>query len=164
MKSALFLATTFLAAPLAAQAPSADPLAPMPSAPVQIPPLQTAPQVVSPAPPPAPVIAIPKDWRGVFDAIRAGNWASARAGIAVLPPGVLTPLARAELYTAKGSPTVDVGSLRALVTAAPELPHAGQLARMATTRAAPAHAANRPPHRPRNRPSTHLLPADRDDT
>ena len=41
----------------------------------------------------------------MFDAIDAGNWASARAGIVTLPPGVLAPVARAELYTAKGSPT-----------------------------------------------------------
>ena len=40
----------------------------------------------------------------MFDAIDAGNWASAQAGIAALPPSVLTPVAKAELYTAKGSP------------------------------------------------------------
>ena len=49
-------------------------------------------------------VQVPRDWRGVFDAIDAGNWASAQAGIAALPRGVLTPVARAELYTAKGSP------------------------------------------------------------
>ena len=43
---------------------------------------------------------MPKDWRGVFDAIDAGNWAAAQAGIAALPAGVLTPVAKAELYTA----------------------------------------------------------------
>ena len=79
-------------------------------------------------------VAIPKDWRGVFDAIDAGNWASAQAGIAALPPGVLTAEAKAELYTAKGSPTVDLASLQALIAAAPELPQANQLALMAIKR------------------------------
>lgn len=91
---------------------------------------------IQPAPPPAPVIAIPRDWRGVFDAIDSGNWASARAGIATLPRSVLTPVARAELYTAKGSPAVDLASLQALIVEAPELPQADQLARMAITRGA----------------------------
>jgi soluble lytic murein transglycosylase-like protein len=79
---------------------------------------------------------IPKDWRGVFDAIDAGNWASAQAGIAALPPSVLTPVAKAELYTAKGSPVVDAASLQALITQAPELPEASQLAWMAAKRGA----------------------------
>jgi soluble lytic murein transglycosylase len=92
----------------------------------------------SPQARPATNIVIPKDWRGVFDAIDVGNWASAQAGIATLPAGILTPLARAELYTAKGSPTVDLGSLQALVAAAPELPQAEQLARMAWNRGATA--------------------------
>ena len=91
---------------------------------------------VQPALPPAPVIAIPRDWRGVFDAIDAGNWASARAGIAVLPRSVLTPVAKAKLYTAKGSPPVDLASLQSLIVEAPELPQADQLARMAITRGA----------------------------
>ena len=72
-----------------------------------------------------PAIAAPKDWRGVFDAIDAGNWASAQAGIATLPPSVLTPVAKAELYTAKGSPVVDLASLQALIAQAPELPAGG---------------------------------------
>ena len=53
---------------------------------------------------PPQTVAVPKDWRGVFDAIDAGNWASAQAGIAALPPSILTSVAKAELYTAKGSP------------------------------------------------------------
>jgi soluble lytic murein transglycosylase-like protein len=72
----------------------------------------------------------------VFDAIDSGNWASARAGITTLPPSTLTSLAKAELYTAKGSPTVDLYSIQALLTEAPELPQADQLARMALTRGA----------------------------
>ena len=79
---------------------------------------------------------MPKDWRGVFDAIDAGNWASAQAGIAALPRSVLTPVAKAELYTAKGSPVVDLASLQALLAEAPELPEADQLAAMAVKRGA----------------------------
>jgi soluble lytic murein transglycosylase-like protein len=72
----------------------------------------------------------------VFDAIDAGNWASAQAGIAALPRSVLTPVAKAELYTAKGSPVVDLASLQALIAEAPELPQADQLAAMAVRRGA----------------------------
>jgi soluble lytic murein transglycosylase-like protein len=79
---------------------------------------------------------VPTSWRGVFDAIDAGNWASARAGIAALSPSVLTPVAKAELYTAKGSPVVDLASLQALIAEAPELPEADQLALMAYKRGA----------------------------
>jgi soluble lytic murein transglycosylase len=129
------------AVPLAAQA--SDPLAPIATTPS--PPTNSAPIAVAPAvqqsPVAAPVlpvatIAVPKDWRGVFDAIDAGNWASAQAGIAALPASVLTPVARAELYTARGSPVVDLGSLQALLAEAPDLPEADQLARMAWTRGA----------------------------
>ena len=88
------------------------------------------------APPPQTAVAAPKDWRGVFDAIDAGNWSAARAGIATLPNSVLTPVALAELYTAKGSPVVDLASLQALIAQAPELPQAEQLALMAYKRGA----------------------------
>jgi soluble lytic murein transglycosylase-like protein len=81
-------------------------------------------------------VAAPKDWRGVFDAIDAGNWASAQAGIATLPKSILAPVAKAELYTAKGSPVVDLASLQALIAEAPELPQADQLAAMAYRRGA----------------------------
>src|SRR5437868_6657059 len=93
------------------------------------------PAIVQPAP--ASTVAAPKDWRGVFDAIDNGDWAAARAGIAALPPGVLTPVATAELYTAKSSPTVDLASLQTLIDQAPELPEAQQLALMAWKRGAP---------------------------
>jgi soluble lytic murein transglycosylase len=125
------------AAPVFAQS-APDPLAPL---------LTTAPQVQSQpagqppllpqaAPPAAPAVIVPKDWRGVFDAIDAGNWASAQAGIAALPPSILTPVAKAELYTAKGSPVVDLPALQALIAEAPELPEANQLALMALKRGA----------------------------
>ncbi len=114
-----------------------DPLGPLPAQPAPVPVVaQPAPPSAMPLAPPAPIIMVPKDWRGVFDAIDSGNWASARAGIATLPPGVLTPLAKAELYTAKGSPTIELYSIEALVAQAPELPQADQLARMALSRGA----------------------------
>ncbi len=149
MKPAVFLMGTLAwAAPaLAQQQAGPDPLAPLSTIPsaaqstVQAPvpaPIQPAP--IQPAPPPVPTAAIPKDWRGVFDAIDAGQWAAAQAGIAALPSNILTPVAKAELYTAKGSPSVDLASLQALIAAAPELPQAYQLAMMALGR-----GANTPP-------------------
>jgi soluble lytic murein transglycosylase len=81
-------------------------------------------------------VPVPKDWRGVFDAIDAGAWASAQAGIVTLPPSILTPVAKAELYTARGSPAVDLASLQALIAQAPELPQADQLAALAVRRGA----------------------------
>src|SRR5579864_104675 len=71
-------------------------------------------------------VAAPKDWRGVFDAIDAGQWAAAQAGITALPRSVLTPVAKAELYTARASPIVDLASLQALLAEAPELPESEQ--------------------------------------
>jgi len=147
LKAALLATGALLwAAPGIAQS---DPLAPLPT-PAQ--PAQAAPSSVQfpsaqpvlsepEAQPPASAVAavavaVPKDWRGVFDAIDAGNWASARAGIQMLPPNILTPVATAELYTARGSPVVDLASLQALIARAPELPEANQLALMALRRGA----------------------------
>jgi len=87
------------AAPVFAQTP--DPLAPLQPSPATA---SAQPPTVQPPAPVSPGVAVPKDWRGVFDAIDAGQWASAQAGIAALPPSIITPAARAELYTAKGSP------------------------------------------------------------
>jgi hypothetical protein len=118
------------AAPVFAQTP--DPLAPLQTAPTTA----AQPAIVQPPAPAASTVPAPKDWRGVFDAIDAGQWATAQAGIAALPPGILTPVAKAELYTAKGSPQVDLASLQALISQAPELPQANQLALMAIKRGA----------------------------
>ncbi|HXD02269.1 MAG TPA: hypothetical protein VN627_03070, partial [Novosphingobium sp.] len=87
------------AAPVVAQ-PASDPLAPLPQgtqATAPVPPpapvaIQPAPAPAIPALPAVPTVVVPRDWRGVFDAIDAGNWAAARAGIAALPPGILTPV------------------------------------------------------------------------
>lgn len=72
----------------------------------------------------------------MFDAIYSRDWEAARAGIAALPPSVITPVAKAELYTAKDSPVVDLGSIQALLAEAPDLPQAPQLAAMAARRGA----------------------------
>ena len=128
---------------LAALMPSAafaqDPLAPLATQPAPPAAEQPAPVVLTPPvaqPVPQRTVAVPRDWRSVFRAIRSGDWAAAQAGIAALPPHVLTPVAKAELYTARGSPTVDLPRLQALLAEAPDLPQAEQLARMAITRGA----------------------------
>jgi soluble lytic murein transglycosylase len=130
------------AAPVFAQ--PQDPLAPLPTSttPIVPPPTGQSPPATVPLPtaaqpvPPVATLAVPKDWRGVFDAIDGGNWPSAQAGIATLAQSILTPVARAELYTARGSPVVALASLQALIAQAPELPQANQLAAMAFARGA----------------------------
>jgi soluble lytic murein transglycosylase len=163
LKSGLLaLGTLIWAVPTVAQTVTADPLAPLPATPTPAPatPPVTAPKVLWPTyetvvpvlgpagtaqkpvvasivpPAPATAVVVPKDWRGVFDAIDAGNWASAQAGIATLPPSIVTPVAKAELYTRKGSPVVDLPSLQALLAEAPDLPQAAQLAAMTLKRGA----------------------------
>ena len=94
-----------------------------------------------PAPPPAPVRPIPRDWRGVFVAIRWSDWGGASAGIAMLPDGPLKPVARAELFTARNSPRTELGPILSLLAEAPDLPQADQLQRMAILRGAVAPPA-----------------------
>ena len=156
MKSGMFAFGALVwAAPLFAQ--TLDPLAPLPvPAPPQLPQSGTPDPAATPADQsgsrqdraPQPVatqaiaptrsVPVPTDWRGVFDAIDAGQWASAQAGIASLPRDLLTPVARAELYTAKGSPIVDLASLQELLGEAPEIPEAEQIAALAVKRGATA--------------------------
>jgi len=114
-----------------------DPLAPLPTS--EAPAAQPAVPTTTPTPAPPPVarpVVVPKDWRGVFDAIRAGDWASARAGIAALPNHVLKPVARAELLTARNSPRAELNQILTLLAEAPELPQAEQLQRLALARGA----------------------------
>lgn len=75
-------------------------------------------------------------YRTVFAAIRAGKWADAQIQLDSMKPGPLHAIARAELYTAKGSPKVELAPILALLAQAPELPMAEQLARMAKARGA----------------------------
>ena len=165
----LFLA---VAAAATAQGQASDPLAPLPTQPsvsplpvlVPVPGTQQeqprASEPVAPGPvtvvppvsvpqPVAPVVAVrvPRNYAEVFSAIRGGRWAEAQVGIATLPQSVLTPVAKAELYTAKGSPVVSLGQIQSLLAEAPDLPEAEQLARMALTRGAttlPQYATRRP--------------------
>ncbi|QIL02473.1 lytic transglycosylase domain-containing protein [Sphingomonas sinipercae] len=113
-----------------------DPLAPVvpPSATPPLAQPQPQPQVI--VPPIVRPLVVPRDWKGVFVAIRAGDWAGARAGIETLPPSLATAVARAELYTAKNSPVVSLPEIQALLAQAPDLPQAEQLARMAIARGA----------------------------
>ena len=71
-----------------------------------------------------------------FAAIHAKDWASAAAALDAMPNGALTNVARAELYLAKDAPAVDGSTLLALATAAPDLPEAPALAKLALTRGA----------------------------
>jgi soluble lytic murein transglycosylase len=75
-------------------------------------------------------------YRAVFQAIRDGRWQDAQMGLDAMKPGPLHAIARAELYTAKGSPRVELEPLVALLNEAPELPEAADLARLAKVRGA----------------------------
>lgn len=95
--------------------------------------------VLTDLPPPKPVVpvtTVPKDWRGVFAAIRAEDWADAKVGIDALPDGPLKPVAKAQLFTARNSPKPDLDAILALLAEAPDLPQATQLQRMAVARGA----------------------------
>jgi soluble lytic murein transglycosylase len=75
-------------------------------------------------------------YRKVFAAIRAEQWPDVQILLDSMKPGPLHAIARAELYTAKNSPKVELSPIVALLAEAPELPHAEQLARMARSRGA----------------------------
>jgi soluble lytic murein transglycosylase-like protein len=75
-------------------------------------------------------------WRDTFAAIRAGDWPGAAARLANAPEGPMRNAAYAEYYLAKGSPKVELDPLLRLVEAAPEMPKADQLAKLAQTRGA----------------------------
>ena len=122
-----------------ALAQDADPLAPLDPASSEQPataPSSPKPVVAPPANSAPPPRVIPRDWRGIFTAIVNGEWEVARLGIEAMPNGPLKPYARAELFTAKDSPKVELAPILALLAEAPELPQAEQLQRMAMTRGA----------------------------
>jgi soluble lytic murein transglycosylase len=75
-------------------------------------------------------------YRKAFAAIRDQRWSDVELVLAAMKPGPLHAVVRAELYTAKGSPKVELAPLMELLTQAPELPQAEQLARMAKSRGA----------------------------
>ena len=138
IRSFAALLLLFSATAAFAQAEDEDPLAPLSESEAEGPAL-TEPGPPSPAPstppPPRPLV-VPKDWRGVFSAIRGGDWAAAQAGIAALPDNILKPIARAELFTARNSPRAELQPLLTLLAETPDLPQAGQLLRLALARGA----------------------------
>ncbi|MCM8731344.1 lytic transglycosylase domain-containing protein [Hephaestia sp. MAHUQ-44] len=75
-------------------------------------------------------------YRAVFAAIRDKRWADAQLGLDAMKPGPLHATARALLYTAAGSPKVELQPLLTLLREAPELPQAAQLSRLARLRGA----------------------------
>jgi soluble lytic murein transglycosylase-like protein len=79
-------------------------------------------------------------YAAVFKAIREARWVDAQIGLDLVKPGPLHALARAELYTAKGSPKVELEPIVALLNQAPELPQAEALTRLARARGADAEA------------------------
>ena len=135
MRFAWVSLSLFLTAPALGQ--YVDPLAPLDPAtseqPAAVPPPSQA-AVTQPALPPPPPRIIPKDWRGIFTAIANREWEAARLGIHGMPNGPLSAYAKAELYTAKDSPKVELAQILALLAEAPELPQAEQLYRMAVAR------------------------------
>ena len=77
-------------------------------------------------------------YRAVFAAIRDSRWQDAQIGLDAMQPGPLHAVARAELFTAKGSPRVEIEPLVTLLNQAPELPQAEALRRIAVARGATA--------------------------
>ncbi len=75
-------------------------------------------------------------YQTVFKAIRESRWTDAQIALDTLKPGPLHAIARAEMFTAKGSPRVELEPLVQLLTEAPELPEAGDLQRLARARGA----------------------------
>ncbi|HEX2623703.1 MAG TPA: transglycosylase SLT domain-containing protein [Sphingomicrobium sp.] len=112
--------------------PPASPQPAAPAPPQPVPPADEAGSIHPYVPP----RAAPKDWQGVFAAIRAGDWLGAQLGIAALPDGPLKPVAKAQLYTARNSPRVELPQILALLAEAPDLPQSEQLQRLALTRGA----------------------------
>jgi soluble lytic murein transglycosylase-like protein len=75
-------------------------------------------------------------YRTVFQAIRDARWQDAQIALDTMKPGPLHAIARAELWTAKGSPRPELTTLTALLTEAPELPQAPDLVRLARAQGA----------------------------
>ncbi len=78
------------------------------------------------------------NYRAVFASLRAQDWAGAAGRLDGMREGPLHNLARAMLYTMPGSPRVELQPLADLIARAPELPQAGDLARLARARGAEA--------------------------
>jgi hypothetical protein len=126
-----------IAAALLAASAHAEPLAPEPPADAPAAPAPAAAVTHRAEPIPAQLDQAQREgYRSVFAAIHDGRWTDAQIGLDAMTPGPLHAIARAELYTAKGSPRVETETLVALLTEAPELPEADALARLARARGA----------------------------
>jgi soluble lytic murein transglycosylase-like protein len=79
-------------------------------------------------------------YRAVFSAIDRKDWAGAAALLDQNPDGLLSPIARAELYLATGSPRVELPQIQAWLERGRSLPQAAQLSRLALSRGATAMA------------------------
>jgi soluble lytic murein transglycosylase-like protein len=76
------------------------------------------------------------NYLAVFAALRAQDWAGAAGRLDGMRAGPLHDLARAMLYTMPGSPRVELAPLAELLARAPDLPQAGDIARLARARGA----------------------------
>lgn len=79
-----------------------------------------------------------EQYRAVFAALRAQDWTGAAARLDAMREGPLHHVARAMLYTLPGTPRVELQPLLQALEEAPELPQAGDLARLASARGAAA--------------------------
>jgi soluble lytic murein transglycosylase-like protein len=75
-------------------------------------------------------------YRAIFADLSAGNWAGAIGRLDEMREGPLHDVVRAQLFTMTGSPRVELEPLLILLARAPELPQAGDLARLARLRGA----------------------------
>jgi soluble lytic murein transglycosylase-like protein len=75
-------------------------------------------------------------YRAVFAAIDRQDWGGASALLDQKPDGLLTPVARAELYLAAGSPRVELPQIQAWMERGRALPQAAQLGRLSLSRGA----------------------------
>ncbi|MFM9827912.1 MAG: lytic transglycosylase domain-containing protein [Sphingomonas sp.] len=73
-------------------------------------------------------------YRAVFKSIREGKWADARLQLSTMKPGPLHSVAMAKLLTEKGTPKATLEDLAKLLSDAPELPQAEQIAELAKRR------------------------------
>ncbi len=84
-----------------------------------------------------------KEYRAIYEAIRAKDWENANKLINKSDKGPMRWMATAELYLAAGSPRVEATKLEALLHAAPWLPQAAKLESLAIKRGA-ANLPSRP--------------------
>jgi soluble lytic murein transglycosylase len=86
---------------------------------------------------PAQLTASERDnYRAVFAALRAQDWAGAAGRLDGMRAGPLHDYARAMLYTMPGSPRVETQPLTELIARTPDLPQADDLVRLARARGA----------------------------